>query len=297
MVAELQSSFGFDLVAIHRLEHGWDLSLMSAAGPGADRGGAQGPRSIAEGVVGRAARGGEAALVNGAGGSQLATPIRVDGKPWAVLEIGDAEDDGFSYVDVLFAETIAAAVGAAIHRGQLYSELEGTFMRTIAVLSDALEAKDSYTATHAREVAEFAELVGQSLGLSAEEQRTLSYGALFHDIGKIAIRSEILHKPGPLTDAEYEEMKEHTVVGAEMLERIPYFAEVHPLVRSSHERWDGAGYPDGTSGTEIPLGARIIAACDAFHAMTSDRPYRKAMDPTTPSPSSTGPPEPSSIPK
>ena len=259
-VAELKGSFAFDRVMIHRLENGRE------------------PTS--DGIVGRAARGGEAVLVNGAAGSQLATPIRVDGKRWAVLEVAVAEDDGFGYVDVLFAETIAAAVGAAIHRGQLYSELEGTFMRTIAVLSDALETKDSYTATHAREVAEFAEVVGQSFGMSAEEQRTLSYGALLHDIGKIAIRSEILHKPGPLTDAEYEEMKEHTVVGAEMLERIPYFAEVHPLVRSSHERWDGAGYPDGTSGSDIPLGARIIAACDAYHAMTTDRPYRKAMDPS-----------------
>jgi putative nucleotidyltransferase with HDIG domain len=151
-------------------------------------------------------------------------------------------------------------------------------MRTLAVLSDALEAKDSYTAAHAREVADLAVRVGRAVGMEPDDLRTLSYAALLHDIGKIAIRTEILHKPGPLDPDEYEEMKAHTVVGAQMLERIPYFAGVHPLVRSSHERWDGAGYPEGLGGEEIPLGARVIAACDAYHAMTSDRPYRRAMD-------------------
>ena len=151
-------------------------------------------------------------------------------------------------------------------------------MRTLAVLSDALEAKDSYTAAHAREVADLSVRTAGALGVGGDDLRTLRYGALLHDIGKIAIRSEILHKPGPLTDDEYEEIKEHTIVGAKMLERIPYFADVHPLVRSSHERWDGAGYPDELAFEEIPLGARVIAACDAFHAMTSDRPYRAAMD-------------------
>jgi putative nucleotidyltransferase with HDIG domain len=150
-------------------------------------------------------------------------------------------------------------------------------MRTLAVLSDALEAKDSYTAAHAREVADLAVRVGSSLGMGADELRRLSYAALLHDIGKIAVRTEILQKPGPLDPDEYEEMKAHTVVGAEMLERIPYFAGVHPLVRSSHERWDGDGYPEGLAHDGIPLGARVICACDAFHAMTSDRPYRRAM--------------------
>ena len=134
-------------------------------------------------------------------------------------------------------------------------------------------------AAHARDVADLSLEVGGRLGMATDELRTLSYGALLHDIGKIGVRSEILHKPSDLTAAEYEEMKEHTVVGARMLERIPYFSEVHPLVRCSHERWDGAGYPDGLAGEEIPLGARVIAACDAFHAMTSDRPYRDALSP------------------
>jgi putative nucleotidyltransferase with HDIG domain len=150
-------------------------------------------------------------------------------------------------------------------------------MTTLAALSDALEHKDAYTAAHAREVEELAERVGARLGLDDEELRTVRYAALLHDIGKIGIPSEILNKPDRLTDEEFEQIKQHTVIGARMLERIPFFEHVHPLVRSAHERWDGRGYPDALAASEIPLGARIICACDAFHAMTSDRAYRAAM--------------------
>ncbi len=134
------------------------------------------------------------------------------------------------------------------------------------------------TRPHAlREVADLAQRAGETLGMAADELRTLRYGALLHDVGKIGIPTEILRKPGPLSDEEFDEVKAHPVIGARMLERIPFFAAVHPLVRSAHERWDGAGYPDGLCGEDIPLGARIICACDALQAMTSDRPYRRAM--------------------
>jgi putative nucleotidyltransferase with HDIG domain len=119
--------------------------------------------------------------------------------------------------------------------------------------------------------------VGEALGLDADSMRSLRYAALLHDIGKIGIRSEILTKPDRLTHPEFDEIKQHAVLGARMLEQIPFFRDVHPLVRSAHERWDGGGYPDGLAGEQIPLGARIVCACDAFHAMTSDRPYRAAM--------------------
>ena len=281
-VRELANSFGYQRIVVHRIDGGGNLQPIAFGGTRAGR--FPDPVPTDGSSVARAARTGEAVLVDGernANGSvapaELATPIRVDGQPWGVVELVHDAGRGFDFDDILFADTIAAAVGAAIHRSQLYAELEGTFMRTLAVLSDALEAKDSYTAAHAREVADLAERVGRALGMAPEELRTLSYGALLHDIGKIAIRSEILHKPSKLSDDEYREMQAHTVIGARMLERIPYFADVHPLVRSSHERWDGGGYPDGTPGEQIPLGARIISACDAFHAMTSDRPYRQAM--------------------
>ena len=286
-VGELHETFGYHRVAIHSIGAGADAPLLpiAADGRGVDGYLDIGGQAAEQGAAGRAARGGEAVLVTdvanpaaaSGAGSELATPIRIDGEPWGVLELAHHERGGFDFDDLLFADTIAAAIGAALHRRQLYAELEGTFMRTLAVLSDALEAKDSYTAAHAREVADLSERTARALGVEADGLRTLRYGALLHDIGKIAIRSEILHKPGPLTDDEYDEMKQHTVIGARMLERIPYFADVHPLVRGSHERWDGGGYPDRLAGEEIPLGARVIAACDAFHAMTSDRPYRTAM--------------------
>jgi putative nucleotidyltransferase with HDIG domain len=178
---------------------------------------------------------------------------------------------------VVFADLVAAHVGAAIYRARLTTELEGTFMTTLAALSDALESKDAYTAEHAREVEELSQRVGERLGLAEDELRNVRYAALLHDIGKIGIPTEILNKPDKLTAEEFEQIKQHTVIGARMLERIPFFEKVHPLVRSAHERWDGTGYPDGLAGTEIPLGARIICACDAFHAMTSNRPYRSAL--------------------
>lgn len=290
-IEELDESFGLHYVAIHVIGEDGSLCLAAAAGAATDLVEHR-TRSAERGVPGRAIASGEATLVEdvvtagGRGrhsvpgaGSELAAPIRVDGEPWGALELVHTESRELDFIDLLFADTIASAIGAAIHRTELYAELEGTFMRTIAVLSDALEAKDSYTAAHAREVADLAVEVGEMLGMQPDELRTLSYGALLHDIGKIGVRSEILHKPAELTAEEYEEMKEHTVVGARMLERIPYFSNVHPLVRCSHERWDGDGYPDGLAGSSIPLGARVIAACDAFHAMTSDRPYREAMSP------------------
>lgn len=289
-VGELLDTFGYHRVAIHSIGAGADAALLPVAadGRGVDGYLDVGGQAAEKGAAGRAARSGEAVLVTdvanpaaaSGAGSELATPIRIDGEPWGVLELAHHERGGFDFDDLLFAETIAAAIGAALHRRQLYAELEGTFMRTLAVLSDALEAKDSYTAAHAREVADLSERTARALGVEADGLRTLRYGALLHDIGKIAIRSEILHKPGPLTDDEYDEIKQHTVIGARMLERIPYFADVHPLVRGSHERWDGGGYPDRLAREEIPLGARVIAACDAFHAMTSDRPYRAAMGAT-----------------
>jgi putative nucleotidyltransferase with HDIG domain len=145
------------------------------------------------------------------------------------------------------------------------------------MLSDALERKDAYTAAHADEVADLSVAVARRLGLSETELRTVNYGGLLHDIGKIGIPSEIILKPLPLSDEEFDVIKQHTIIGADMLSRIPFFEEVVPLVRSAHERWDGAGYPDALAGDDIPLGARIICTCDAYNAMVTERPYKSAM--------------------
>ena len=107
--------------------------------------------------------------------------------------------------------------------------------------------------------------------------KRLEFGALFHDIGKIGIPSEILQKPGPLTDEEFEIVKEHPELGEKILEPIDRLADVRPIVRACHERWDGLGYPDGKAGLDIPIEARIVLVCDAFHAMATDRPYRERL--------------------
>jgi HD-GYP domain-containing protein (c-di-GMP phosphodiesterase class II) len=120
--------------------------------------------------------------------------------------------------------------------------------------------------------------VGHELDLDRDALKRLELGALFHDIGKIGIPSEILQKPGPLTDEEFEIVKEHPELGERILEPIERLSDVRPIVRACHERWDGLGYPDGKAGDEIPIEARIVLVCDAFHAMTTDRPYRGRLD-------------------
>ena len=160
---------------------------------------------------------------------------------------------------------------------QMAEPLEEQHLATVAALAAALEAKDAYTGGHAQTIAEFAVLVGEELGLSGRELQAVRMGALLHDVGKIGIPEAILNKPGPLTDDEFTVMKRHTVIGADIISGIPGMDEVVALVRSSHERWDGRGYPDGLRGADIPRGACVIAVCDAYHAMTEDRVYRKAM--------------------
>ncbi|MCW2949129.1 MAG: response regulator receiver protein [Thermoleophilia bacterium] len=138
----------------------------------------------------------------------------------------------------------------------------------------ALEARDQYTADHSDAVAQWAIEAGRRLGMNEGELRDLELGAILHDIGKVAVPDEILNKNGRLTEEEFEVMKSHTVIGERILKPIGFLLNVAPIVRHEHERWDGRGYPDGISGTDIPLASRIIFVCDAYHAMTSDRPYR-----------------------
>src|SRR3954452_22952083 len=157
-------------------------------------------------------------------------------------------------------------------------ELSQTYGGRVMVLSDVVEADDNYTAYHCRSVVELATAVGQEMKMKPDDVQELEIAALLHDVGKIAIPKEILNKPARLTEAEFELMKTHTVEGQALLDRIGgRLARVGTIVRSCHERWDGRGYPDGLLGEEIPLAARIVFCCDAYSAMTTDRPYRKAM--------------------
>ena len=160
------------------------------------------------------------------------------------------------------------------------AELSNAYRGTALVLGDVVEADDGYTGEHSRGVVQLAMAVGVRLGLSADQLRNLEFGALLHDVGKIAIPNEIINKPGKLDPYEWQVIKTHTIEGQALLDRVGGFmSDVGRIVRSHHERWDGSGYPDGLAGEAIPLEARIIAACDSWNAMTTCRSYRDALTP------------------
>ncbi|MEP6962569.1 MAG: HD domain-containing phosphohydrolase, partial [Acidobacteriota bacterium] len=156
-------------------------------------------------------------------------------------------------------------------------EMASLHLRTIEALALAIEAKDHSTHDHLQRVQVYARELGKDLGLSASEQEALQAAALLHDIGKLAVPEHIISKPGRLTPEEFEKMKIHPIVGAEILERVRFPYPVAPIVRSHHEKWDGTGYPDGIRGEEIPIGARILSAVDCLDALASDRQYRRAL--------------------
>jgi diguanylate cyclase (GGDEF)-like protein len=147
----------------------------------------------------------------------------------------------------------------------------------IAALAEALLERDRYTGEHSESVVDLVESVARGLALSGNEIDHVKAAALLHDIGKVAIPDDVLNKPGPLDDSEWKVMREHPVIGERILRAIPGMGPIARIVRHEHESFDGSGYPDGVAGDAIPIGARIILACDAYHAMTSDRPYRKGM--------------------
>ncbi|MGH3042920.1 MAG: HD-GYP domain-containing protein [Gaiellaceae bacterium] len=159
-------------------------------------------------------------------------------------------------------------------------ELGRAYRGTALLLGDVIEADDAYTGTHSRDVVDFVVATAAELGLDARSQRDAELTALLHDVGKIRIPSEIINKPGKLTADERAIVETHTVEGERMLDQVGgVLGRVGHLVRSCHERWDGRGYPDGLAGEDIPLVARIVCACDAYSAMSTDRPYRAARSP------------------
>jgi HD-GYP domain-containing protein (c-di-GMP phosphodiesterase class II) len=174
---------------------------------------------------------------------------------------------------------MAASVSAGIEIAQLLRQQREMFLSTITALAQAVEMKDEYTGGHTARVTRYAQLLSKQLKLSSREFDLIQIGTPLHDIGKIGIDDAILRNPGRLSPEEFAIMKTHTVKGAAILATIPDLAPVIPIVRSHHEQWNGGGYPDGLAGEEIPRLARIVAVADAFDAMTSDRPYRKGMNP------------------
>jgi diguanylate cyclase (GGDEF)-like protein len=203
-------------------------------------------------------------------------PFTVEGR-WGVIAVALPDDAQWGDRELELLGGLAQQTKLALTSASSYETLERTFLSTVEALANALEANDEYTSRHARWITDLALKVGEELGLEPKALKRLELGALFHDIGKIGIPSTILTKPAPLTDGERGIVETHPLLGERILAPIEQLEGVRQIVRACHERWDGAGYPDHISGEEIPLEARIIFACDAFHAMTTDRPYRKAL--------------------
>jgi HD-GYP domain-containing protein (c-di-GMP phosphodiesterase class II) len=295
VVDELHGTFAFYLAAIQRLDPDGTLRLVAGRGALAE---VMSEfllleQSVLDGVNGRVARSAGTALVHDTltdadyivrdpqtdPRSELSVAIVLDGSVWGVLNLEAPEPGAFTEADAVLVEAIAASLGSAMHRTGLIAELEHAFTTTLAALASTVEAKDDYTAVHGEDVAALAERVALRIGLTPAQARDVRYAAMLHDVGKIAVPSEILLKPGPLTDAEWQVMRGHAAVGGDLVARIDAFAHLAPAVRASHERWDGEGYPDRLAGEQIPLAARIIAACDTHDAIVTDRPYRPARTP------------------
>jgi len=171
---------------------------------------------------------------------------------------------------------LVARVRSLLRVKQLYDRLDDA-QRTIFSLARAVEAKDSSLEAHTERVGMNARRLGEALGLGEETLDDLLWGGVIHDIGKIGIPDSILLKPGPLTVDEFDLMKQHVFIGEEIARPLRSAHDLLPIIRHHHERIDGTGYPDGLAGDAIPLGGRIVAICDAFDAMISDRPYRKGL--------------------
>jgi putative nucleotidyltransferase with HDIG domain len=173
------------------------------------------------------------------------------------------------------SESISTAVDNLKRAARENHEL---FINSIRALAAAIDAKDPYTRGHSERVARYSSQVAKEMGLSAEDVRRVRLSALLHDVGKIGIDDRILRKPTALTEEEFEIMKSHPVKGAAIMEAIPQLHDVIPGMKYHHERWEGGGYPDGLAGEEIPLQGRIVSVADTFDAMTTTRPYQRAMD-------------------
>jgi len=187
-------------------------------------------------------------------------------------------DKPFSSAESRYLHVLATNAGIALKNILFTAQLERSHWELIQALAQAIEAKDSYTSNHVGRVRDLSVEIARTIGLDRNNTRVIAIAATLHDVGKISTPDRVLLKPGPLTDEEYEIMKQHAPNGAQILRGIRSLPEgVEPMVRHHHERWDGKGYPDGIAGKSIPLGAQIISIADCFDAMTYDRPYRKGF--------------------
>ena len=214
--------------------------------------------------------------VTGVTRSAVSIPVVLEGKKMAI-SIERMTRNAFKESDLDFLRIFSKLVALSIMKTDLYLELKRTYFQTVEALVYAVELKDPYTRGHSRRVADYSIRIGEELGFSKKELEDLELAALLHDIGKIGVKGAILNKPTKLSAKEFEEVKKHPVLGEQLVSKVERLRRVAKIIRHHHERYGGGGYPDGLKGEEIPLESRIIAITDAYDAMTSDRPYRKAL--------------------
>lgn len=211
--------------------------------------------------------------------SLISSPVIIKGEVVGVLNVNNKIDGTeFTEDELELLNTLAGQTAVSLENAKLYTDLQRSYFDTIRALVNAIEAKDKYTRGHSERVTCYALEIGKRLNLTPKRMEILQHAAILHDIGKIATDLSILNKSGFLTIEEFEVVKEHPLVGSQILDPISFLEEVKAIIAEHHERYDGKGYPLGKKGEDISLESRIIAICDAFDAMTSDRPYRKALD-------------------
>ncbi|MGI8846607.1 MAG: HD domain-containing phosphohydrolase, partial [Thermoleophilaceae bacterium] len=290
-VEELHNELGHPLTSISRLTPEGQVEPVAARGELASYLFDSGWHSANVGLVGRCLRERSVVAVGDVAAepdyrplreardvrSEMCAPLWCGDRLWGVIDVEDTRLDTFDSDDAHLLRSIADLVSAALRSAELRRHVESAYLDTAEAVAAALEANDSYSASHVHSIGTHAEAVGRDLGLGDEGLRDLRLGVAFHDVGKLAVSEAILCKREPLTAYERSQIEQHTVIGERILAPIELLAGVCPIVRHCHERWDGSGYPDRLAGDRIPLAARIVFACDSFDAMTTDRPYRAAL--------------------
>lgn len=213
--------------------------------------------------------------------SLMLAPLKIRDKIFGIASaFSFRADKHFDEKDIYYMSFITRKAAAAIENIALYENIYDNLFSTLYAFVTALEVRDLYTRKHSTRVAKYAQMIAEEMGCTEEELDIIGFAGSLHDIGKIGIRDDILLKPGRLTDAEYEKIKEHPVIGADIISKLGLWDREMKIIRHHHERFDGKGYPDGLKGEEIPKLARILSVADSFDAMASDRAYRNKMKKT-----------------
>ena len=197
----------------------------------------------------------------------------------AVVIVFEESKDFIRQQTLRFLHILVDFFSLSLENAYLFNDLKSAYFDTIKAIANSIEARDPYTRGHSERVTRFSKAIAEELNWDKNEIKLIDWGGMLHDVGKIGISDSALNKPGKLTDDEYNEIKSHTLIGAQIVKDISFLEPVIPYVLEHHERFDGKGYPRGVAGENISIKGRLLAVADAFDAMTSDRPYRKALKP------------------